>query len=287
MATAICLAPAFHKFDPNWLKGELWAPGSGNTRVDMIYKNIPGKKNADEARDKLDVTMRYYLNLGPIIVCGHSMGAQIIAKWLRDLGMDSDIDPADVTFYLTGNLERRYNGYPKGGDYPGWDEQPPEGRYETDPGGSGVPIDTPYTVFDIAKQWDGWADNPTDTTNSIAMTNNFWGRWGSGTPHGKYEDVSLDDPDLLFFEEYNITYVLAPTGILPYCQALYASIAEQVSNTIELLTTVETSFVRPYAGEPVLPDPPPPPPIPVFPADIPIDHGFVDRRVYDLVGDDL
>lgn len=284
MSIVISVAPAFFPMQEKWLGGELWSPGSGNTRIKLSYPNIPGYTYTKIGRDRLNTLLTTYAMTQHVIVGGHSQGAQVIAMWLRDIGYNSDIPEENLTCYLTGNLERKYNGHPKGGDYPGLVKQPVGGRYETDPGGSGIPEDIKYEVFDIAKQWDGWADNPTDTTNKLAMDNAFYGKL-MGSCHTQYDQVLLNDPDMLVHKEYNITYMLAPSYPLPLAVARFKSQADINAYHEEHVEEVESAYDRPYSSAVEQPGPAPLPPIPTFPAGIPSSGEFVDRRVYDLTGD--
>jgi hypothetical protein len=101
----------------------------------------PSNGNAAQGVEALDAAL--HNNLGEVVYA-HSMGAQVIAKWLREVAPTSDVDPARVMFYCTGNPERPSG---RGGYYPGPPNTP----------GSGYPADCQYRIIDIARKGDYFA----------------------------------------------------------------------------------------------------------------------------------
>jgi hypothetical protein len=147
--TVLTLAPLGLPLPKSWL-AELGAP-----RVATKYPNSwPSNSNAAAGIKALDTAL--HTTAGDLVVYGHSMGAQVAAKWLREIGLTSDIDPARVRFYLTGNPERPGG---RGGNYPG-------GK-----GGVGIPPDTRYTVTDITRKGDFWSDSGSFLTGTVIHCN--------------------------------------------------------------------------------------------------------------------
>jgi hypothetical protein len=138
---------------------------------------------------------------GDKVVVGHDEGALVAVKWLRDYGPTSAVPTADVTFMLVGNPGRKYGGafY-----VPGYD----------------VPENTPYTVTDIANQYDPIADWPCDLLSlgaSLAVLNALA---GAVTCHINYFNSDLNDPGKQELTEGNITYVLLPTYPVPIIEPI-------------------------------------------------------------------
>lgn len=241
----LTLAPAFNQMNPKHLRGELFKFPYVAEKVP--YMNVPSNTFAAGGVAKLDTYLTRYAGQ-QILVVAHSMGAQVVAKWLREEGPTSMIDPTEVTFILTGNLERKYNGFPEGGDYPGGES------------GTGIPAATPYKVIDIARQYDFWADHPDDTDNATAMRNvdpNGSG-FGIGSPvHADYSMVSANPDDVRNFSttEGNITYVWCPTYPAPIIDDQdYFQTVKGVSPRDEVVREdIEAGYSRPVT----LPDPPP------------------------------
>jgi len=237
----LTLAPAFNQMNPKHLRGELFR--FPYVPVKVPYINLPFSLFAAGGVSRLDTYMHRYVGQ-QILVCGHSMGAQVIAKWLREDGPTSDILPTEVTFILTGNLERKYNGFPDGGDY----------------GAGGTPDATPYKVIDIARQYDFWADHPDDTDNTVAMRNvdPSGGGFGIGNPvHTGYSQVSANPDDARNFTttEGNITYVWSPTYPAPIIddQEYFTTVKGVAPRDEEVRADIEAGYSRPV----MIPDPPP------------------------------
>ena len=205
--TTLTLPGAFKSdVDKTAFRGELWAPPAYRTKV-VYYSGFPIPTNgiAEDGVEELDAMLHSVT--GRITVYGHSMGAQIIYKWLREYGPTSDVPVDNVTFISAGNPERKYGGasvidpssYPA--IYPG------TGGLGV---GYGLPTSpTPYVVIDVARQYDFWADHPDDLDNDDAITN-LRGMFGNRI-HGNYNNVGLGDGRNVKWHEGNVTYVLVPT----------------------------------------------------------------------------
>jgi pimeloyl-ACP methyl ester carboxylesterase len=196
-----------------------YAQTGGRKFRKVRYPNIPSPRNAAKGVVALDAAL--HRTDGPVIVFGHSMGAQIASKWLREYGGHSSIDPARVTFLLCGNPERKYGGalcVPSTPRYLGMKVQPSYG-------GPGIPDDTRYTVLDYSRQYDWWSDAATSVSPAKAAVANM-----SQAIHCDYFRVGLNDPDVRSYTEGTRTYLLKPTALSATKRA-----------------AVETSYRRPGA----------------------------------------
>jgi hypothetical protein len=242
MVNVLVLKPAFGDVPTDWFPDIF----SGNTRVPISFNNWnPG--SAAEAvigMNNLDAAMR--AQTGPFKVYGHSFGARIAAKWLRELAPTSTVPTANVTLYLTGNMERKYNGA----------AMIPGTRYLGAPiptpayGGIGIPDNTRYTTIDLARQYDFFADQPNDQGNTNAVNN---ANAGQGV-HSNYSLISFNDPQNISWTEGNITYKLSPTYPLPLVAGswMFWAIASQDA---QMRPGIEAGYHR---GPTVSPPPPPP-----------------------------
>jgi hypothetical protein len=175
---------------------------------------------------------------------GHSEGAQVEDDWLRSYGPTSDIDPASVTFILTGDPEGKYGGcmtIPNSGCTAAY-------------GGRGFPADTRYTVKVVIRQYDFWADCPNNLANSAARMNRFAAMFVGGAGqyrqvHGDYSNIGLNDPGNKTFVEGNATYILgAPaTYYLPMVTLLkiLATDEQKKIYDMQLRANVESAYNRP------------------------------------------
>jgi VCBS repeat-containing protein len=199
--TVLGLDPAFFPVMGTWMND--FATINGRTFHRVWYPNIPSAKNAEAGVAALDKHL--HETPGMKIIFGHSMGAQVAAKWLREKGPTSDIPASEVVFILCGNPERKYGGALSVPATPKlWQVWQVEPTY----GDPGIPDDTPYTVIDYARQYDWWADGPTVATPSRAAQSNC-----SQAVHSDYFHVGIDDADVLTYVEGNRIYKLKPTHL--------------------------------------------------------------------------
>lgn len=242
----LTMAPAFAPMPARHLRGELFR--YPYTKVVVPYTNLPTNAFARGGMLKLDDYLHRYVGK-KILVVTHSEGSQVVYKWLREKGPTSDIDPSEVTFICTGNPERKYNGFPGGGDYPGG------------LGGTGLPEGgTPYRVIDIARQYDFWADHPNDLDNETAMRNvdpQSTG-FGTGNPvHLNYSMVSANPNDVRNFSvtEGTVTYVWCPTYPAPLLDDddFFETVQTLLPRDDVVREVIEEAYSRPVD----LPDPPP------------------------------
>ncbi len=131
---------------------------------------------------------------GPIIVLAHSQGAQVVSHWLREHAIDPTAPPPDqLTFILCGNPLRSSGGRGIGHhEFGGTIGEP-------------TPTATRWTVIDVARKYDGWADWPTDDSNRQAVKN---ARLGMHSYHLHYDEVDLDDPAHTVWRVGTTTFVL-------------------------------------------------------------------------------
>jgi hypothetical protein len=117
----------------------------------------------------------------------------------------------DVSFVLAANGNRPNGGYLARGPI-GWSI--PLGL----PGGGltfngSTPTNTQYSTIDIAIQYDGWADQPINPANLLAVAN---ANAGQRLLHPHYADYSLDQPGIIDQGQYGDTrYLMIPTDTLP------------------------------------------------------------------------
>lgn len=237
-ATVLTINPAFLPLPSNWLRGELFA--APNVKVKVPYTNLPNAYFVHQGSDVLNQLL--HSTPGRKIVLGHSEGAQVEDDWLRRYGPGSDIDPATVTFVLTGDPENKYGGcttIPNSGCTAAY-------------GGRGFPADTRYTVKVLTRQYDFWADCPADLSNSVALFNRVASNFVAGKgelrgPHLDYSNLSLTDPGNKSYVEGNATYILgAPaTYYLPMVTWRIESAENKRIHDLQWRPMVESAYHRP------------------------------------------
>lgn len=133
-----------------------------------------------------------------VVVAGYSQGASIIIALLMARANGS-LPPGVVheDFILMGNPNHPLNGIAKVPEY-----------------------DNPYSILNIAREYDGFADFPNNPFNLLAVANAMSGIFAV---HTDYESVDINSPDNLFYQDPNDqtkTYILVPTKTLPLLQSL-------------------------------------------------------------------
>ncbi len=155
-----------------------------------------------------------------VVVFGHSQSAVIASEEkqrLLDQYGDSPTAP-DVKFVVTANPDR-----PNGGllaRFPGLHIPLLDVTFNG-PAPTGTAGDS-FTTYDIARQYDGWADFPSRPLNLVAVANAVAGIYYL---HGHYDDQitpqMLEDPQLTQKSTYgDTTYYLVYTPHLPLLQPL-------------------------------------------------------------------
>ena len=169
---------------------------------------------------------------GPITLYGHSQGGQVIYSALRRWAADPSgaPDPNRVSWVSIGNPENNFGG------------RAPEA----------LPADSPYRGTEVIRQYDGWADWPTDPTNTLARINALVGL--SLTHVFGYFNIDLEDPDNIRYtpdnadgSPGNITYVFVPTPTLPLI-AMTGVLAPLLNPVLDpiLRPLVEAGYQRPF-----------------------------------------
>jgi len=226
-------------FTPSQLRGDLCKAPNHCQPVD--YFAFPGGAFTDRGAAKVVQAIAELPADEQIVLVGHSQGGQVVYSTLRSFAADpaNAPDPSRLTWVSIGNPENRFGGprQPAGPTQP-W-----------------LPPDTPYHGIEVIRQYDGWADQPADTSNFLAMANALIGKL---FVHVDYRDVDLNDPnnirytpDLPDGSPGNVTYMWVPTDILPLV-AWAGPLAPMLDNMLRPI--VEAAYDRPVA----IPDPAPP-----------------------------
>lgn len=165
----------------------------------------------------------------PVVLYGHSQGGQVIYSALRGWAADpaSAPDPALVSWVSIGNPENTFGGR------------------DPDP----IPADSPYQGTEVIRQYDGWADWPTDDRNLLAVLNAVI---GMSRVHTRYFNVDINAPDNIRYVEGNVTYVFVPNPVLPLVQAAAGPLAPLLNPILDpiLRPMVEAGYQRPVGVNP-------------------------------------
>lgn len=133
---------------------------------------------------------------GPVDVVAHSQGAEVVSEWLEQYASLPDAPPAGrLRFILLGNPRRRFGGAGKRG----FDGKPLRR----------TPDDTQYTVLDVARTHDGWANDdgwPTGNLTLMAKARLLGGRF---IDHLDYSHVDTATSQVRA-RVGNTTYLVAP-----------------------------------------------------------------------------
>jgi len=180
------------------LHGSLCAPP--NVCEPLNYMNVGllgpaiGQASLDDGVAKLDAWVRN--TPGPKVVFGHSLGSNVIYRWLRQFSFDPTAPPpSELRFVTTGAPERRGTGYVY---------TDPEGKNRWRAGqGFGIPENTPYHVVDICRKWDGFCFFIPGDQRSVDGQ--------MSKRHTDYSDIDVNDPANEVTVDGNVTEVLVPT----------------------------------------------------------------------------
>ncbi len=132
---------------------------------------------------------------GDLILVGYSVGGAGMYDRLREWEKNPALapDPSRVVLIVTyGNPENKFGG---------------ENRNQSD---VGLPSYQPYEHLDVVAQYDGVADNPVrfgfySFINTAVFSRHF----------SYFDDLDINDPDNLVYQEGNTTYMLIPAKTLP------------------------------------------------------------------------
>jgi pimeloyl-ACP methyl ester carboxylesterase len=120
-----------------------YANTGGNTQQRILYPaDIFDSSSIPTGVTMLDAAIE--ATAGDVDVLGHSMGSQVAGEWLWTYGASKAALASRVTFYLLGNPSRRYG-------HPLW---PVNHLVRL------TPDTTAFTVHDVARWSDGWANWP-------------------------------------------------------------------------------------------------------------------------------
>lgn len=105
------------------------------------------------------------------------------------------------------------------------------------------PTTAPLTTVDVARQYDGWADFPTNPLNVLAVLNSIL---GAGFYHSAYRDI--DAPAQLQGYFQDTTYFLERTALVPLLEPLaripFVGLPLAVALDAPLRVLVETGYDR-------------------------------------------
>lgn len=217
---------------PLQLQGAYCAPP--NTCVPVDYVALPGQAfnaaGADAVLQKVDTLP----TSEPIILMGHSQGAQVIYSVLRRWQADPSAapDPSQVSWVSIGNPDNRFGGFQT------------KSNLVQDP----LPNDTPYSGIEVIRQYDGWADWPDDPMNLVAVLNAVAGMF---LVHPDYTGVDVNDPANVRYipalpdgSPGNVTYVWVPNPVLPLISGT-GPLAPMLDEMLRPI--VESAYHRPVA----------------------------------------
>lgn len=238
-STVYLLGGAFsglNNYMPTMLQGAIT---NGQNQVQVPYNNVGLFLNTVQSGAAM---LNAFLNsgTGPMVVFGHSLGAVVGSYWLANYAADTTIEPADLSFVFIGNSVHKYGGALGGESNAEWQNWFGEGVT--------MPDDTPYTVTDIIRQYDGWADWPNGTMNIDAEFNALAGQ---NSIHPNYQSVS-PDPSASGNVSYtpvidgspgNVTYIWSMTQPAPLLGTMWIDPIPALDQAIR--PTIEDAYSRP------------------------------------------
>lgn len=164
---------------------------------------------------------------GDIILVGYSLGATGIYDRLREWERNPELapDPERVVLIVTyGNPENKFGGNQRNRQ------------------GAGLPAEQPYQHLDVVVQYDGVADRPT-RFGFYSWIN------AASSRHFVYfeDDVDINDPGNLIYQEGNTTYMLIPADTLPMLRWVrpFVSAERMAELDARYRPLVERDFDRP------------------------------------------
>ena len=169
------------------------------TMVQIKYPASISNTSITRGVEMLDAALRS--TPGRKIVMGHSQGAQVCSRWMREHAGDTTAPGAgELMFILTGNPLRATGGYIIGRKEVGGTTGLP------------TPTDTPWRIIDFARRYDGWADWVQDEQNKLAVSN---ANRGKQSLHKKYNDIDFLSSTHTTWSIGNTTFVLTREEQLP------------------------------------------------------------------------
>lgn len=182
--------------------------GSGDTLVPLALAvpnltskwDLPGAiPSADvttlgTAVNQLDAYLTAQAGVKKVVAAG--FGAIIASLWLKNKGPTSAISPTNLSFVLASNPVRKLGGALR--------------SLATD-----IPNTTPYTVNDVALQYDGWADWPQLLAQTSAELGVINAMFSMTNGVNQYMLANLADPNKLVATTGNLTHTLLPAYPVP------------------------------------------------------------------------
>ena len=161
-----------------------FAVTGGRTQIQVPIASTLDPSGEGSIRTDAIALNQYILNTaGEKIVFGYSRGCQVAGEWMRLYANNIRAPhPSELSFVLIGNPER-------GQGHPPWVKKT-------------TPTTTQYTVWDVCRRDDGWANWNGKARNVIGML---------GAAHMKYWNTDLYGPDNQIVGVAGATsYVVAP-----------------------------------------------------------------------------
>ncbi|KMO79319.1 PE-PPE domain-containing protein [Mycolicibacterium chubuense] len=197
-----------------------------NTCVEVVYPAVVGPDSVPAGVVALDEAIA--ATPAPMIVMGYSQGAIVAGHWLREHAADPGVPSTeDLSFVLVGNPARAF-----GGAYVPLGDTTPQ---------------TQYTVTDVARQYDLFADFPNKPFSPFFLLALANAVMGIQSVHLDYTQVNPDDPANARWTVDNTTYVLTPTHDLPLLQPLRTLGCDRLADALNtpLKAMVDRAYRRP------------------------------------------
>ncbi|MDA2890673.1 PE-PPE domain-containing protein [Mycolicibacterium sp. BiH015] len=208
-------------------RGSFCSEASGNSCTSVEYNS--GVSEGAEEDGLRALRAAFGVTAPPTVVVGFSQGATIATHWLQQsAGSAGAPAPEDLSFVLAANPKRKY-----GGVRSGFAEPTPH---------------TEYDVVDIAIEYDGAADFPTDPRNLLALANALAGFAYFHIPG--YNNIDLETADKLVWKEGNTTYVLIRRENLPLLEPLRMLGLDELADALNapLKEAIDAAYDRDYPG---------------------------------------
>lgn len=221
MATHVIYVPgAFGSYDQENFGGTMLQ--SPNVAVTRSWNNwtISDSAATTDMNNLFDLIVDQFIAGATfVIVVGHSRGAQVIYKLLRELLGDlvAQVDTDKLLLISAGNPERKGRGRAvlRPDDYPAAYPGPSGGGEGV---GYGLPTGgiAPVKLLDISMQYDEWSDYPNDWDNTAASDaiGNSWHSKYEQAPELGLDGLPVDWNEWTYWEEGTVTYMVAPAQSL-------------------------------------------------------------------------
>lgn len=203
---------------------------NGNIVVPFTYNNFVSwdmwNTEVKQGASSLNAVVNSIYAANPaddIVMFGHSAGARVITNWAHMFAMTCTIPAARLRAVCIGNSERKYGGFVTAAS-------------------SEIPVGNPYSIYDLAIQYDGWADFPTNRMNWNAALNAFS---GMGDVHMEYKTARLGEVGNVSVTERNVIYEWKPNGLIPMRGRQHNAYADEEDH--DLRPGIESAYSRPVS----------------------------------------